>query len=78
MEQVIGQCSCCGGDVVQHRGLWMGVTPPPKERCTRCGAVGVGMTPVIPMRRLPSVGKFESAVTGGMVIATFSGQPSFG
>jgi hypothetical protein len=33
---VIGQCSCCGGDVIVPR-VWMGVYPP-IPKCRQCGA----------------------------------------
>jgi hypothetical protein len=38
MEQRIGSCSICGGDVVGWYGIWMSVIPPPPPKCTRCGA----------------------------------------
>ena len=49
MNQVIGSCSLCGGDVVGFCGVWMAVTPPPPARCSACGAVEQRL-PVIPMR----------------------------
>lgn len=39
MEQRVGTCSLCGGDVVGVRGVWMCIHPPPPDRCTSCGAV---------------------------------------
>lgn len=47
MEQRIGKCSLCGGDVVGYVGVWMSVSPPPPPRCTSCGA-GLA-SDVIPM-----------------------------
>ena len=53
-EQVIGSCSCCGGDVVIYTAPWAGVTPP-KPHCVSCGAGPAEPTmpkvvkPVIPM-----------------------------
>lgn len=38
MEQIIGSCSKCGGDVVGFVGPWYSVTPPPQPRCLSCGA----------------------------------------
>lgn len=39
MEQRVGTCSICGGDVMGHRGAWYGINPPPPDRCRNCGAV---------------------------------------
>lgn len=39
MEQRIGSCSLCGGDVVGYVGAWMSVNPPPPPKCVSCGAV---------------------------------------
>lgn len=39
MEQRVGSCSICGGDVMGYRGVWMAVVPPPPDRCSGCGAV---------------------------------------
>jgi len=49
MEQRIGSCSLCGGDVRGFVGVWMGVTPPLPPRCTGCGARPAG--DVIEMRK---------------------------
>lgn len=49
MEQRKGTCSLCGGDVMGHEGPWHGVTPPPPDRCTGCGAVRA--EDIIPMQR---------------------------
>jgi len=40
MEQIIGSCSLCGGDVVCHVGGWWSTEPPPPDRCSNpaCGA----------------------------------------
>jgi hypothetical protein len=42
MNQRVGTCSLCGGDVVGYRGPWMGVTPPPPDKCKSCGATSAG------------------------------------
>lgn len=49
MDQRIGACSLCGGDVVGFRGAWMATVPPPPDRCTSCGARRA--EDVIPMTR---------------------------
>lgn len=50
MNEKIGVCSLCGGNVYGHVGPWWGVVPPPPARCTRCGAYPVGHAErVIPM-----------------------------
>jgi D-arabinose 1-dehydrogenase-like Zn-dependent alcohol dehydrogenase len=51
MEQKIGVCSICGGDVVAWRGPWHAVIPPSAPHCTNCGAVEAASEPVIPMKR---------------------------
>lgn len=38
MNQRIGSCSLCGGDVVGYVGAWHSITPPPPPTCTLCGA----------------------------------------
>jgi len=38
MEQRIGSCSLCGGDVLGFVGVWMATVPPPPPRCSGCGA----------------------------------------
>jgi hypothetical protein len=59
MNQRVGTCSLCGGDVMGHRGAWWSVLPPPPDRCFGCGAVaaadviemlrpGTGYAPVQP------------------------------
>ena len=50
MEQRVGTCSLCGGDVVGYRGVWMSILPPPPDRCANCGAVSAA--DVIEMRRV--------------------------
>jgi len=52
MEQRVGTCSRCGGDVVGHRGAWMSINPPPADRCTSCG--GVAQSDVIQIHPAPS------------------------
>lgn len=46
MMQRVGTCSICGGDVMGYRGVWWGVMlqrsggkPPPRDACSKCGAV---------------------------------------
>ena len=39
MNQRVGSCSLCGGDVMGYRGAWYGITPSPPDRCSGCGAV---------------------------------------
>ncbi len=56
MNQVIGCCSLCGGDVVGHAGPWLGVIPPPRAKCTSCGAMEA-RGPVIPMVPAPVTAK---------------------
>lgn len=51
MEQRVGTCSLCGGDVMGHRGAYWSVIPPPPDHCVSCGAVRADQDPVIPMRR---------------------------
>ena len=48
MNQVIGRCSICGGEVVGHVGAWWATIPPPPAKCSSCGAVEA-RGPVIPM-----------------------------
>jgi hypothetical protein len=38
MDQRVGTCSLCGGDVVGYRGVWMGTIPPGPDHCIHCGA----------------------------------------
>lgn len=47
MQQRIGSCSICGGDVMGVRGAWYSVAPPPPDKCASCGAVS--RNDVIPM-----------------------------
>jgi len=51
MTQRVGTCSICGGSVIGTRGAWMGVTPPPPDTCSECGAVA--QTDVIKMHPAP-------------------------
>ena len=39
MDQRVGTCSLCGGDVMGFRGTWGATIPPPPDRCASCGAV---------------------------------------
>lgn len=39
MEERVGTCSLCGGDVIGVRGGWWATTPPPPDTCRGCGAV---------------------------------------
>jgi len=51
MEQRVGTCSICGGDVMGIRGGWWSILPPPPDECAGCGAVAGG--DVIPMTPRP-------------------------
>jgi len=57
MQQRVGTCSICGGDVVGHRGAWFAVVPPPPDTCTQCGATTrsnvIEMVPRRPWRSRP-------------------------
>ncbi len=37
MNQRVGTCSICGGDVVGFRGAWWSILPPPPDVCSQCG-----------------------------------------
>jgi hypothetical protein len=50
MEQTIGTCSICGGEVRAYYGVWMSILPPPPPSCANCGARVAIHGPVIPMR----------------------------
>lgn len=56
MEQRVGTCSICGGDVMGHRGAWYAVGHPPADHCVSCGARRgddvIPMTPHRPLREL--------------------------
>lgn len=39
MQQRVGTCSLCGGDVMGYRGAWFSVSAPPEDTCASCGAV---------------------------------------
>lgn len=39
MNERIGTCSLCGGDVYGYVGAWWGTVPPPPPTCSGCGAV---------------------------------------
>lgn len=54
MEQRIGTCSLCGGNVVGFVGAWLAVVPPPPPKCTSCGAVAAG--DIIQMARPGQIG----------------------
>lgn len=66
MYQRVGSCSECGGDVMGYRGPWMGVQPPPPDRCESCGAVRgddvIKMTPKPRKIRDPRRGPFRCQV----------------
>ena len=65
MNERIGTCSLCGGDVVGFRGIWMSITPPPPDRCTRCGAVVKGQGDVIEMvPSSPATERWRDPYTG--------------
>lgn len=61
MNNRVGTCSLCGGDVVGFRGIWMSVCPPPPDKCTSCGAVAA--SDVIPMFRPGSVQQFRPIIS---------------
>ena len=66
MEQRVGICSLCGGDVRGYRGPWAGVGPPPPDRCSVCGAYAANE--VIEMRRIgppPNAGLVDNLSKGG-------------
>lgn len=42
MDERIGSCSICGGDVMGHRGAWWSIMPPPPAKCSKCGATEKG------------------------------------
>ena len=39
MQQHVGTCSLCGGEVMGYRGAWYSVEPPPEDACSHCSAV---------------------------------------
>lgn len=54
MNQCIGTCSICGGQVMSYVGAWMSIAPPPPPTCSQCGAVAAGrVREVIPMVPAP-------------------------
>jgi hypothetical protein len=53
MEKRIGTCGSCGGDVMGHRGGWMGINPPPPDQCRSCGAVVRGQSDMLAMGPTP-------------------------
>ena len=56
MEERVGTCSACGGDVIGYRGAWWGISPPPGDQCARCGAVRADdVIEMRPARRAPNV-----------------------
>lgn len=71
MEQAIGTCSRCGGQVIGWAGAWFGVTPPPPARCRSCGGVA-GVGPVIKTYPAPPVER-ASGTLG--YVATGTGVP---
>lgn len=66
MNQRVGTCSICGGDVTGFRGAWMATIPPPPDECTSCGAVSA--TEVIQMaprpRRFLGINTYPQTTTG--------------
>lgn len=50
MEQRVGTCSLCGGDVIGFRGAWWATIPPPTDRCSSCGAVRADQDDTIAMK----------------------------
>jgi hypothetical protein len=52
VNERVGTCSLCGGDVMGHRGAYWSVVPPGPDECSSCGAVRGG--DVIEMTPRPS------------------------
>jgi hypothetical protein len=52
MNQRVGTCSLCGGDVMGFRGAYWSIIPPGPDECSSCGAVAGG--DVIPMTPRPA------------------------
>jgi len=54
MNQCVGTCSLCGGQVMGYVGIWGSILPPPPPTCSQCGAVSAAsVPPVIPMVPAP-------------------------
>ena len=52
MNQRVGTCSICEGDVMGFRGAWFSVLPPPPDECGSCGAIAASdVIPMVPRRR---------------------------
>lgn len=75
MQQRVGTCSICGGDVVGYRGAWMSLNPPPADHCTSCG--GVAHSDVIPMHPKPQrpIRDWTGAGTNSLGDLTGTGLP---
>lgn len=63
MEQRVGTCSICGGEVRGFRSPWGSVNPPPPDTCSSCGAVAA--RDVIEMKH-PGGGNWTSAGKGSV------------
>jgi len=77
MNQRIGSCSLCGGDVISFVGSWMSISPPPPARCSGCGATSA--SDVIPMVRPwgpggATVVTVASVPTATPLVGTFPGK----
>lgn len=76
MNQRVGTCSLCGGDVVGFRGAWGAIVPPPPDKCSRCGAVRAD--DVVPMVR--PMGQRPPGITAipGVTRIWFAGETGTG
>lgn len=76
MNQCIGSCSICGGEVHGHVGAWFATIPPPPAQCVSCGATQV-RGPVIQMVPrpvgIPGPSGFHVSTGGGLGIYNNSG-----
>ena len=61
MQQRVGTCSLCGGDVMGYRGAWFSIDPPPPDECASCGARRVD--DVIDMRQIPNLSASQQTRT---------------
>lgn len=69
----VGTCSLCGGDVMGFRGAWGATIPPPKDTCSRCGAVEA--SDVIQMVKAP---EYHKTSISTVYIGTTTGTITFG
>jgi hypothetical protein len=74
MNQRIGSCSLCGGDVYGHVGPWWGTIPPPPPTCGSCGAVARSDDTIEMVRpRQAQTTVTITGVTGGTAGGSFNG-----